>query len=354
MALVAILGDTHFGARGDSPFFHNYFKKFYDEVFFPYLRENNIKHVIQLGDVFDRRKYVNFNTLQQAKEYFFEPLNNEFDSYLLIGNHDTYFRNTNDVNSVNLLLGEYKNITPILDPTQVSVGADILLVPWINPENEVDTVKSMELSTAQICMGHFEIDGFEMQRGMLHEGGLKPSTFDKFDLVLSGHFHTKSTRGNITYTGTPYEMTWSDWDDPKGFWVLDTETREMVFVENPLKMFHKVWYDDLNKSLTDTVVADFSGYKDTIVKVIIKNKTNPYWFDLYIEKLEKAGAIDIQVVEDHLNLNLEDDEDIVNEAEDTLTILNKYVEQLELQADKQKLENLLRNLYNEAVNLESL
>lgn len=355
MALIAVLGDTHFGARGDNPFFHNQFRKFYTDFFFPQLRERGIDTVIQLGDVFDRRKYVNFNTLQQSKDYFFKPLNDEFKSYLLVGNHDTYFRNTNDVNSINLLLGEYENINCVLDPITITLdGTAIHLVPWINPENETDSIKSMEMSPAQIVCGHFEIDGFEMHRGAVHEGGLKPDVFDKFDLVLSGHFHTKSTRRNITYTGTPYEMTWSDWDDPKGFWILDTDTRAITFVENPVKIFHKVWYDDLNKSLTDTVVADFSQYKDTIVKVIIKNKTNPYWFDLYIEKLEKAGAVDIQVVEDHLNLNLEDDSDIVNEAEDTLTILNKYVEQLELQADKQKLENLLRSLYTEALSLESL
>lgn len=353
--LVCILGDTHFGARGDNPYFHNHFKKFYTEFFFPYLKENNINTVIQLGDVFDRRKYVNFNTLQQSKEYFFDPLNEGFNSYLLVGNHDTYFRNTNDVNSLNLLLEGYSNITAILESQTINLdGVDIHLVPWINVGNETESIRAMEDTNAQIVCGHFEIDGFEMHRGAVHEGGLKPSVFEKFDMVLSGHFHTRSTRRNITYVGTPYEMTWSDWDDPKGFHILDTNTRELKFIPSPYQMFHKVWYDDLNKSLTDTVVADFSQYKETIVKVIIKNKTNPYWFDLYIEKLEKAGAIDIQVVEDHLNLNLEDDADIVNEAEDTLTILNKYVEQLELKADKQKLENLLRSLYTEALSLESL
>jgi DNA repair exonuclease SbcCD nuclease subunit len=350
---IAILGDTHFGVRGDSPFFHSYYKKFYKEVFFPYLKENNILHVIQLGDVFDRRKFVNYQTLNQCKDYFFNPINQEYQSWLLVGNHDTYFKNTNEVNSLDLLLGQYHNITQVLEPYEHEFeGVNILMVPWICNENYTRVMSAMEKSTAQILMGHFEINGFEMHKGAYCDSGVEPSIFSKFDLVVSGHFHTKSTRGNIVYTGTPYEMTWSDWDDQKGFHVLDTDTRELRFVPNPLRMFHKIWYDDTNASMDEVLAIDFSEYKDTIVKVIIKNKLNPVWFDMYIEKLERAGTIDLQVVEDHLNLNLEDDSDIVNEAEDTLTILNKYVGQLELKADKTKLENLLRTLYNEALSME--
>jgi DNA repair exonuclease SbcCD nuclease subunit len=71
---IAILGDCHFGMRGDSLEFHNYYKKFYEEVFFPYLIENNIDTVFQMGDLFDRRKFINFNTLYLARQYFFDKL----------------------------------------------------------------------------------------------------------------------------------------------------------------------------------------------------------------------------------------------------------------------------------------
>jgi DNA repair exonuclease SbcCD nuclease subunit len=353
MTQIAILGDTHFGARGDNPHFHKHFKKFYDEVFFPYLRKNNIEYVIQLGDVFDRRKFVNYQTLKSAQEYFFEPLNKEFKSWLLVGNHDTYYKNTNEVNSLSLLLNQYKNIHQVHDACEAGFdGVSILMVPWISQDNYTDILKDMEISKSQICMGHFEISGFEMHRGAICDTGLDRSTFGKFDMVISGHFHTRSKNKNIIYTGTPYQMTWADYDDIKGFHILDTTTRELKFIENPYVMFNKVFYDDLNKNMSEVLVDNFDQYKDTTVKVVIKNKTNPYWFDMFIEKLEKSGPVDLQVVEDHLNLNLEDDSDIVNEAEDTLTILNKFVDQLELNVDKQKLENLLRNLYNEALSME--
>lgn len=350
---VCLLGDTHFGARGDSPFFHNYFKKFYTEIFFPYLEQNNITEIIQLGDVFDRRKFINFQTLHHCKDYFFEKANSSFKTRLLVGNHDTYYKNTNKVNSLELLLGEYKNIEQIHKPTEINYGGvKVLIVPWMCADNYNEVLHAMDVSTAQILIGHFEIQGFEMHRGAFCDHGIETSVFDKFDLVLSGHFHTKSSRGNITYTGTPYEMTWSDWGDEKGFYILDLETRELTFLKNPFSIFHKIWYDDSDCTMDEVIAQDFSQYKDCIVKVIIKNKINTVWFDMFIEKLEKAGVIDLQVVEDHLNLNLEDDQDIINEAEDTLTILKKYVDQLELRADKSRLENLLRSLYNEALSME--
>lgn len=353
MTKIAVLGDTHFGARGDSPHFHKHFKRFYEEFFFPYLKENNIEYIFQLGDVFDRRKFVNYQTLRNARDYFFNPLDTNYKSWLLVGNHDTYYKNTNEVNSLDLLIREYNNIHQVQHPYETSFdGVSILMVPWICSENYTEVMKAIEMSRSQICIGHFEINGFEMHKGAMCDSGMDSSIFNKFDLVLSGHFHTRSKQGSINYVGTPYEMTWADCNDPKGFHILDTSTRELKFVESPYRMYSRIFYDDVDKTMADIIVDDYSQYKDTIVKVVIKNKTNPYWFDMFIEKLEKVGVFDLQVVEDHLNLNLEDDDDIISEAEDTLTILNKYVDQLDLNVDKPKLEGLLRSLYNEALSME--
>lgn len=350
---ICLLGDTHFGARNDSPHFHEFFKKFYNDVFFPYLRENNIDTIIQLGDVFDRRKYVNFNSLKMCKNYFFDVIDKEFNSWMLIGNHDTYYKNTNDVNSPELLLNEYKNINIVNEPTEHTFdGVKFIMVPWICQENETDILKAIEMSNASVVCGHFEIQGFEMHKGAVCDDGLDPKAFSSIELVISGHFHHKSKTRNICYVGTPYEMTWSDYNDEKGFHIFDTETRELTFIPNPYRMFYKLHYDDLNKQMDEVLVDDFTQYKNTIVKVVTRNKTNPLWFDMFIDKLEKSGVIDIQVVEDHFHLDLEDDNDIVNEAEDTLTILNKYVDQMEANVDRQRLDNLIRSLYYDALSME--
>jgi len=175
---VALLGDAHIGARNDSPAFHKFFAKFYNEVFFPYLKKENILHVIQLGDVFDRRKYINFNSLKQARGYLFDRLNNEYDTWMLVGNHDTYFKNTNEVNSLELLLDGYHNIKAVNSPTSIQFeDVEFLLMPWISPENEKQCMDALSETRANVVVGHFEIDGFEMYKGAIHEGGLTYKSF---------------------------------------------------------------------------------------------------------------------------------------------------------------------------------
>lgn len=351
---IALLGDTHFGARNDNLFFHLFFEKFYKDTFFPYLKEHGITNIVQLGDVFDRRKYINFQTLKSCREYFFEPLaESGIHLHVIIGNHDTYYKNTNEVNSLQLLLKEYKNITIHYDPTEVEFeDRKFLMVPWICQDNEAQCLESITTTKADAIIGHFEISGFEMYRGAVCDEGMDMKAFNENIPVYSGHFHHKSSHGNIHYLGTPYEITWSDFNDQKGFHVYDTDTGAIAFVANPNIMFHKLHYDDQNQTMEEVLSVDFEQYRSTIVKVIVRNKTQPHWFDMFIDKLEKAGVIDMQVVEDHFHLDLEADDDIVNEAEDTLTILNKYVDQMQIQGDRQRLDNLIRNLYHEALTVE--
>lgn len=349
---IALLGDTHFGARNDSPAFHKHFAKFYDQVFFPQLEQQNVECIIQLGDVFDRRKYINFNSLFQSREYFFRKVN-QYPTYMLVGNHDTYYKNTNMVNSPEMLLKDYNNILPVSAPQNIEIGGmTFLLVPWWCEDNDEQVRTSLASTKATHVIGHFEISGFEMYKGSVHEGGTPKELFKDFEAVWSGHFHHQSKHGNIHYLGTPYEMTWSDYDDPKGFHIFDTETRTIEFIQNPFKMFHKIHYDDTDKKPSDVVNIDFDQYNETFVKLIVRNKTNPYCFDMFVDKLEKAGVYNVQVVDDHFHMDDINDDDIISEAEDTRTILVKYVNQLENVVDKNQLEGLMLSLYEEALSVE--
>lgn len=350
---VAILGDVHFGARNDSPHFSKFFEKFYNEIFFPYLEANEIQHIIQLGDVFDRRKFINFASLNDCNRYFFDRLyNGVYYTYIIAGNHDVFYKNTNNLNSLQLLINK-PNIEVITSkPKEIIINdVNILLCPWITDDNQQVTLEMLQQTKAQIVMGHFDIVGFEMFKGHVSEVGLNRKVFDKFDMVLSGHYHHRSTSGNITYVGTPYEMMWGDYNDQKGFHILDLNTRELEFISNPFTMFSKIHYDDLNQPVGYINGFDLSELEGTYVKVIIRNKLNPTWFDMLIDRLEKVGVADLQVVEDHFHLDLESDDDIVSQAEDTLTILKKYIDQIDTNVDKNKLEGVLRNLYSEAMNV---
>ena len=143
---VAIITDTHYGARKGSKYLHDHFELFYKNIFFPALKEHKIEAVIHMGDAFDSRKSIDYQSLEWAKRVVFDPLK-KYDVHMIIGNHDTYYKNTNSVNSPELLLQTYPNIKTYSDPTEVNIGGlNILLIPWINQENEANTLKLIEKS----------------------------------------------------------------------------------------------------------------------------------------------------------------------------------------------------------------
>lgn len=354
---IALLTDTHWGARNDSLLFINYFEEFYRDVFFPKLLENNITHLLMLGDTFDRRKYINYVTFSHAKRIFFDKLNEyNIQTYILVGNHDTSYKNTNDVNSVDLLLKEYENIQVIDKPMTVHLNYendadDVLMIPWICADNYDRCLEEIKNSSSKLCAGHFEISGFSMYRGHPCQEGLTREIFRKFEYTFSGHYHHKSTSDGIHYLGNPYELTWQDYNDSRGFHIFDLDTRELNFIRNPNVMFHRVIYDD--SDTTETQI-DHSHLKDRYVKVIVISKTNPYQFDRFMDSIYTSEPADVKIVEDFSELTEGLDEDIINQAEDTLTILNKYIDGIgETNIDNSKLKNILRELYIEAVNTDT-
>ena len=347
---VALVTDTHFGARSDSLAFDGYFAKFYDEVFFPYLVENDIKTICHLGDIFDRRKYINFNTLKSCKRYFFKQAEDlGIDIHMIPGNHDTYFKNTNDVNSPDLLLGEYNNITLYQEPTEIMLDRHkVLYLPWICGENYDRTMAKIAESDAKTCFGHFEFAGYFLLPGMPNLHGMDTDAFSDFELVVSGHFHHRHSRGNITYMGNPYEITWSDYKDPRGFALFDTVKGDLEYVNNPFRIFHKVYYDDSDFEGSNAISNfDFNSVAGGSVKLIVTKKTDFSKFDSFVDKLYASNLIDLKIIEDFSEF--EDEalgEDI--DLEDTMTLLKEYVDVVETDLDKQRIKNLLQSLYIEA------
>jgi DNA repair exonuclease SbcCD nuclease subunit len=344
---AVIITDTHFGARNDSQHFDAYFRKFYEEVFFPYLDKTQIKTILHLGDVFDRRKYINFNTLRSCKEYFFEELKKRnIDVKVIPGNHDTYYKNTNEVNSLDLLLREYSNIEIIENPVATKLGGrEVSFIPWMCSDN-YDACMNVIQQSGDVCFGHFEISGFDMFRGAKNDGGMDRKLLKEYSMVLTGHFHHRSTDDNIYYLGSPYGFTWSDYDDKRGFHVLDFDTLNLEFIENPFEIFHKIYYDDREKTI------DASNYKKSCVKVIVVHKNDYQKFDKLLDALYINEVIELTIHEDFSEFESEAlDGDTVN-IEDTMTLLSEYVDSVESAKDKTRLKTLLKTLYVEAQNLE--
>lgn len=352
---IALITDTHFGARSDSQSFDAFFEKFYTNCFFPELEKRGIKTVMHLGDIFDRRKFINFHTLKKCKQYFFDRAQAlDIEMHMITGNHDTYFKNTNEVNSPELLLVDYDNVTVYSEMEELTFdGRDILFMPWICSDNYQQSMDKMRNTNAKVCFGHFELAGFQMYKGIPNEHGMDPGIFSGFDLVCSGHFHHRDTSGNITYLGNPYGITWSDYDDPRGFHVYDTKTNELEFIRNPYDIFHKFHYNDTDDSFREFIDSfDYNSIINTCVKVVVVKKTDFSMFDKFIDKLYSCNLIELKIIEDFSEF--EDDavgDESIN-LEDTMTLLNEYVDNITTDLNRDKLKTVLQTLYVEAQNIE--
>jgi DNA repair exonuclease SbcCD nuclease subunit len=337
---ICLLGDTHFGVRNDSKIFHKYMENFYTEVFFPALKERGVDQIIQLGDLFDRRKYINFYTLEQSKRYFFDVIEREgYVMYSLLGNHDIFWREKLDVNSPTLLLEAYKNIHIIQEPVVLD-NADV--IPWLCKDNEKQIHEFIDKSNRPYCFGHFELKGFEMSKGIENHEGMDPSVLAKYKQVFSGHFHTKSNKGNIMYLGTPYELFWNDYKDPKGFYIWDTVTNDLEFIQNNDPMFVKLYYDDSSGK-----VEFDSNVTDKYVKLVVVTKKNFSQFDSVVDSLYNNNPAEVKIIEDMSDFENQVDDDSIN-IEDTMSLLSEYVDAIETDADKSRLKNILKELYIEA------
>ncbi len=345
---IAIITDTHYGARKGSKLFHDYFEQFYNDVFFPTLDKEGITTVVHMGDAFDSRKGIEFKALKWAKRVVFDPLKERgITMHLMVGNHDAYYKNTNEINAVDLLLKEYENVKVYSAATEVKLdNLETLFIPWINEENEKETIQLIEKTVCTVAMGHLELQGFRVNKQIVMDHGHPSELYSKFTKVFSGHYHTRSDNGRIYYLGNPYEMFWNDVGDRRGFTLFDTETLEHVPVDNPHQLFKNIYYED-----TDYQMFDTRPYENKIVKVIVKSKSNPTQFEKFIDKLYTSNVAELKIVEnfDFSGWYDNDDEDI--ETEDTLSILNRYIEEADVSLDKSVIQNVIREVYQEACEL---
>mgnify|MGYP000911072418 CR=1 FL=1 len=356
MAKIAVLSDTHWGVRNDSPVFLDYFKKCVDEFFLPTIKEQGVTHIIHMGDLVDRRKYVNINTAKRLREDFLQKL--LLPTKVIGGNHDEYYKDTYSVNALDELLGNrYPNIQAVLTPQTITIdGCEIFLLPWITKDNELESYEALEKTTATICMGHLELEGFEFYRGQVSDHGWNHHIFRRFMKVYSGHYHHRSVRDNVQYIGAFSEHIWSDYNDPRGFVIFNTEDHSEEFFRNPFTIFNMIVYDDVKDTdILNTINnTDYSKYKDTFVRVVCGNKTNPYAFDMLLDKLYKETPVDISIVEDVSLFTDSSPEEVVDQTQDTPTILDSYIEGLTLPVSSDKMKVYMRDVYLEAINLETV
>jgi len=343
---VALITDQHLDGRKGSVAFWEYFKKFYDDIFFPTLEKHGVRTIIDLGDTFDNRKGIDFNVWSRVRQHYFQRLEDMgIFVHMILGNHCTYYKNTNEINSPDLLLKDFSNIEIYSRPETVMIDdTKILMLPWINSSNMEETMTWINDTSAEIAMGHLELNGFLVTPGMTMDHGMDPAIFKKFKQVFSGHFHHKSKKGNIQYLGNPYQMFWNDYKDERGFHLYEPKTNKLKRVKNPYEIFQKIYYND---STGSHLSFNTSECANSFVKIIVEDKKDYFEFEKFVDEVFVSKPHDVKIIETLVQNDTSDVEENL-EIKDTLTLLNEYIDEVELSVNKEKLKSLMKTLYIES------
>jgi DNA repair exonuclease SbcCD nuclease subunit len=348
---IAILTDTHCGIRNSSEVFLDNAEDFYTNIFFPECEKHGIKQIVHLGDYYDHRKFVNFKALNQNRRVFLDQLRkHNMTMDIIPGNHDTYYKNTNELNALKECLGHYMNeIHIVMEPTVMQYGSlSMGLLPWICADNYEQSMNFIRDCKADWLGAHLELANFEMGRGIMAHSGMDPKLFKKFEQVLSGHYHTASKKDNIWYLGNPMEFYWSDAHDPKYFHILDTETRQIEKIRNNYTLFEKIVYNDKE--------IDYNNYSKNLskkfVKVVVAEKSDPFTFDRFIDNIQNQDIYELKIAENFNEFMGENVQDEDMSFEDTVEIVDTYIEAVDTDLDKDKIKVQMRELMTEAQALE--
>lgn len=349
---IAILNDTHCGIRNSSEIFLKNAADFYDNVFFPECEKQGVKQIVHLGDYYDHRKFVNFKALNHNRKNFLDPMRRLGMSMDIIpGNHDTFYKNTNDLNSLKELLGYYMNeVNIIMEPKVMEYGSlKMALLPWINQENFESSMKFIRECKADWLGAHLELDGFELLRGVKSHGGLDPKLFDKFELVMTGHYHCSSRQDNIWYLGSQLEFSWNDAHDNKYFHIVDTETREVQKIKNNYTLYEKILYDDSKIEYNNIEVSHLDK---KFVKIVVVNKKDQFIFDRFVDRIQNRDIYELKIAENFTEFLGENVEDTEINFDDTSEIVETYIDAVDTDLDKERIKSQFRELMTEAQALE--
>jgi DNA repair exonuclease SbcCD nuclease subunit len=358
---IGFISDIHYGCKNNSEKYLDIIDEFFYKTLSKIIKEQKITDMRILGDLFDNRNNINVRTLNSVLAMFrwYQKEMPHVRWTILVGNHDQYYHNRIDVNSIEALR-EHVNVTIIDKVTEEKInGKNIITFPWLSAEGEAE-VKFKQACKGDVkydlCLGHFEIKGFEMQRGFPSEHGVEQGTFKNFKRVFSGHFHIRNTSldQKISYLGCPYQLTWGDYGDDKGVHVYDVDTNETTFFKNnDSPQFVKVSIEDfVNKDIPKLKLA-----KGNFVKLVIEKKVNESTLIKLIQKLESLGPIkleiDNQVVEEIAETEeakklLSQYQHSVGKATDAVSFMNEYVSGVLVEEDgidKEELKTILGDLY---------
>jgi DNA repair exonuclease SbcCD nuclease subunit len=287
---VCCIADLHIGVHQNSIFWHETALK-WAKWLKEELNEKGIKDIFILGDLYHYRDEIAVNTIHVVNQIL--RMWSDFNIVILVGNHDAFYKDRSDVNSLSILDG-WKNILVISEPTTyIILGKAVTFLPWGASPKDVEK--------SDVLFGHLEIESFKMNSHKHCDHGMKTSDLlKKADLIMTGHFHLRDERKyddkTILYVGNPFEMDFGDVGSTKGYYILDFNDLAYTFFENNLSPKHKKLSitELLNfKSLSATEVKEFVN--NNIVKLAVDKKISSDNIELLIQKIGAFKPFNLSV-----------------------------------------------------------
>jgi len=343
-----LLADIHCGARSDSETFLNNFEQLFLS-FIPSIAKQNLGNyntfnVFILGDFWDNRNHLSVKTINVV----LDTLSVLFEQHpyikitMICGNHDIYYKNTKKITSLKIFHNKFpNNIEIVLDPKKIIINRrKIMLAPWVITEEDMKEIFSEKMD---IALGHFNINGFELVKGVVEDGGESPNKFrEMFSLTFSGHFHIRSEKDRIIYVGNPYPLTWNDSDMIKGGYLLDFDTLQYEFIENTYcPIFKKVYLSHIKKKIIDLK----KSVPNNFIKLILDDIINASDLDRLNYMISSLEPLSFDIADGEKDFGYVDVSDDISAT--SIDFLNEYIDgsKFDEEIDKTILKRKMNELY---------
>ena len=329
--MIYFVGDIHFGVRRNSKVFHNILMEQISKQFKKFKKNDT---VIFMGDIFDSRSSVDFNVLNDCIDVFRELCGRVKEIYIIVGNHDLYYRNNEwgHVNCRFLQFDKLEDRAPVHVINEIRnikiANKSFLFIPWIDTHEKKECALKEIRKVPDVILGHWDmVGGFAGHEDPLY---FKDSDFPEESIVLSGHYHTVRKIGNCQYSGSFISTTFNDIGCRKGMWKLSKGKLE--FIPNDAPMFEYVKVDDPKE-----FVDKFEENKEELERKVSGNFVRVYiqeyssYSDTIFNNIKSLGPLEISITYNRTFLEEvnyeEEDFEGFDGAGDIKLIITDYIDQ---------------------------
>lgn len=356
---IILTGDWHFGCHSNSKSWLYSSRDYFKKVFIPWLKENARPDdlLLHLGDLYENRTSIEQHVNDIAVDVV-EEISKILPFWIIVGNHDIYKKTTNEINALKNI--KYlPNVKVFTKPEMIQIGSKkAFLMPWVGKKRTISEQEVIQKSGGgDYLFCHTDFRGAKFNRAVTIQDGLVIDEDFHYDRIFSGHIHMRQELfGNqLTFVGTPYQITRADRDNQKGFYILDVESSKDKFIPNKyspefIKIHLSDYYDKTLNQLYQIIDNNF-------VDLYLENKliadTSIFNFIAYIENRAKSldpffysNTYDFDDIKEDIDKNYNFGSEL-----DITVLMKKRVEKLEYSDRvKTKLIEHLKTLHQKALN----